>query len=98
MSRLLIVAEVGVVMVLDRTIRDGHCPLAEKRKLRIPLLRFPVILTSPGNGAQASRPLGDVHADCLLEGLWQLAFASRVPLRGPTAPMYQLAFRLRTLG
>jgi hypothetical protein len=61
-------------MVLDRTLRDGHCPLAERRKQRIPLLRSPVILTSPGKAAQASGPLGDDHFDCLLEGLAKLAF------------------------
>jgi hypothetical protein len=35
---------VGVVMLLDRNLRDRYCPLAEQRQQRIPSLTFPQIL------------------------------------------------------
>jgi hypothetical protein len=47
-------AEVGVVMLLDRALGGRRGPLAEQREQRIPSRTFQEILTFAGNGAQAS--------------------------------------------
>ena len=43
----------GVVMRLDRTLRNRRCSFAEQRTQRIPSRALPEILTFAGNGAQS---------------------------------------------
>src|SRR6478609_8572505 len=52
LSLFLIVAEVGVVMLLDLTFRDRRRSFAEQWEQRIPSRTVPEILTLAGDGAE----------------------------------------------